>query len=285
MSQIQFVPLGVINGLSGGTAEVPEKVLFFMKDGHVHDLEPKLLGKPFTDVDGKALQKEKKVLFTLKEEASVKATKGSVQGTHTVQCVEFTYLVTKNTLNIPEKPRLHFSSMTTRSDYVGPFVIPRRDDPSVLQVRHQDKHKLYGAALVLAGGAVAGDTGDVRAPKPQDMVPMSWHSNSIKEFEELSHSYNIVGWIDAAPSEILAFHCVQTKRPYLGFAHTKLHKDVLETFLAERVFTAMQTSGDALYEPDLKAIIDKDKPGAADNVNADGSTPATAKKKATKKKP
>ena len=114
---------------------------------------------------------------------------------------------------------------------------------------------------------------------------MSWHSNSSKEFEELSHSYNIVGWIDAASSEILAFHCVQTKRPYLGFAHTKLHKDALETFLAERVFTAMQTSGDALYEPDLKAIIDKDKPGAADNVNADGSTPATAKKKATKEKP
>ena len=173
------------------------------------------------------------------------------------------------------------------------------------QVKHGDKSEIYGSALILCGGKVSGDKGAAEdpAPKPTDLVPMNWHGMSPKSMEEITHSYNIKGWIDLTANDgQLAYMCVRQRKPYLGFVFTEKHKDALMEFVSDKVFTAFQKVGDALHDPNIKDAIKKggkgdgaedaleeddgdDDTAGDDDASQKAPTTKTPRRPTTKKKP
>ena len=107
----------------------------------------------FTDGDNKALPKTKKTLFLMTTETSERDTKAKLRGIGTLPTTEFVYLVGEFSVlgHIPHKGRLHCGG-TNCSDTLGPFDRPKKI--ATWQVRQSEKAKLYGSALVLAGGKV-----------------------------------------------------------------------------------------------------------------------------------
>ena len=166
---------------------------------------------------------------------------------------------------------------------MGPFDVPAATEKHVLKCLHRDKAQHYGIAFRECGGTVANDPGTTvsQGPKSGDTVPMQWFMNSGNLFEEISHGYDIAGWINLAESDgTLAFHCAQTNRPYLGFTHTAGLKDLLQKHTENRVFCAMQDAGDPLHEPELVQLLEEKKNKSEKDKDLEGSQPATPKAKA-----
>ena len=61
------------------------------------------------------------------------------------------HLVTAQTLDVPEKDRLHFPGMSTLGDVIGPFDVPQGTEDYVWKVLHGDKQKLFAAGYVQCG--------------------------------------------------------------------------------------------------------------------------------------
>ena len=278
---------GVMKGLGGELSDVPKKLVFFMMDGGVLGNEIRLTRKTFTDAKGKALSKEKKRVFVSKTETSAKANKKLVRGPGNVEVVELMYVISNTPVDTEEKQRFHFPNQTNRSNLMGPFDVPAPTEKHVLKCLHKDKAQYYCIAFRECGGTVAADPGTnvSQGPKSADTVPMQWFMNSGNLFEEISHGYDIVGWINLAESDgTLAFHCAQTNRPYLGLTHTAGLKDLLQKHTENRVLCAMQDVGDPLHEPELVQLLEEKKNKPEKEKDQEGSQPATPKAKAKGKR-
>ena len=263
---------GCIKALGGDCGKVmPDNCVFVMLDGHVHGLESKLTGKPFCDDTNKPLPKEKKLLFITKTETSVRASKNRIKGTMSVNTVEFAHIVSKEPIEGDEKPRLHFPHLTDRSDSVGPFEIPCMATVGTLVVKHSDKPKLYGSkAFRECGGRIEDDPGAKvsKSPVSDDDVPMSWHMNSKKLWEELSVAYNVVGWINITETDgNLAMHCIESDRPYLSLCHTNEFRDLIEQHIQNCIFADMQDASSSLHEPALVTLLAEKKKQSSGSVD------------------
>ena len=236
------------------TAMPPHVVCYYL-DGHVHGNEAKAL-RGFADSDGKTLVKDKQTLYISKTEESVKKSKGYTRGPHNVDAVEYCVIITKpGGEEKPAKPRLHFPLMSTSSNILGPFVLPHRHTMGIMQVEHCKKPLLLGTAFERVGGP-AGNDQKHPAPKASEIVPMAWHPNDPRLYEELGHADDVVGWVDLTPLDgALAFYSVQHKKPYLGFGYTKEHCDILAKHLVSKVFHAFADPTDPLYEATFTIIV------------------------------
>jgi len=88
---------------------------------------------------------------------------------------------------------------------------------------------MYGAAHILVGGTVKGDSpADDPAPKPKQLVPFCYHSMNIKAYDELLRGVNAQVYVDLTCNDgILAIHSVVKDIPYFGVCFTEAHKDIL----------------------------------------------------------
>ena len=128
------------------------------------------------------------------------------------------------------------------------------------------------AVEVLAGGAVTGDAG-VPGPAKDDMVPMCWHGSDSRFYNEVAHSYNVMGWISLTCMDTtLPLHAVRNRLPALCFCYSEEHKRRLEEHLAECIFNAFKKNGDPLFEPSMSII-------------KDGATPTSGEPEPEEKKP
>ena len=142
---------GAMQGMLGGDAvEVPSSCIFFLFDGHVHGNQNKLL-KWFTGPDGKWLPKSCQTMYLTTSQESEQAKRARCKGTATISQVEFLHLVTAQTLDVPEKDRLHFPGMSTLGDAIGPFDVPAGTEDFVWKVLHGDKPKLFAGGYVQCG--------------------------------------------------------------------------------------------------------------------------------------
>ena len=72
-------------------------------------------GKAFKNNEGAALRKEKRTLFVLSTEKSVKACKGNYASTYGMSTMEFVQTFTSRTLLLPEIAKIH--SVGTNKDF------------------------------------------------------------------------------------------------------------------------------------------------------------------------
>ena len=91
-------------------------------------------------------------------------------------------------------------------DTIGPFDVPTGYEEGSFKVRHGDKSKLYGAALV-ACGSTPGNISEAEL-KADDVKlgttssePCSYHGRSPQLWEELARSYGIEAWLDLTASD------------------------------------------------------------------------------------
>ncbi len=245
---------GVVDGMNGHDGgEIPKNAVFFVFDGQVHGNELKLM-RALADNTGKALNKEKRTVFVTTTEASLRKRRQRVRGAVPITCVEFLHIVTGKLVTLPEKDRLNMPG-TTQSDFLGPFDVP--DNESVWRVPSKQKTAIYGSAMVDVGGSIPGDDPAADpAPKPSEMTPLTFGTNSDKLYEELDHLANCAGWVDlTCLDEKLAMLCIRNQKPYLGYCPTELHMTLLRERIEEKVFEAFQTTGDKLYEVQFADVM------------------------------
>ena len=85
--------------------------------------------------------------------------------------------VTRKTLVLPERAQLHsLAGATNRYDMLGPFPKPSDADETRFNMKHKEKARVYGSALIAAGGSVPGDPGEAALPSPtgNDMAPFNY---------------------------------------------------------------------------------------------------------------
>ena len=244
---------GVVKALSDSADTLPEGVFFHMLDGCVHGHELKLM-KAFTTDEGKSMAKDKRTLYLACSEKSMRARRSRVRGAVPLSCVEYCHIVSKTAVDMPSKNRMHMQGSTS-SDFLGPFDVPGND--AVWSVEAKLKPTIYGSGYVECGGAVPGDDpSSDPAPKPSDMVPLPYFTNSPLLYAELDHAANASAWVDCtACDEGLAMLCIRQQKPYLGFCFSEKHKAMLQERLHTVVFQAFQTIGDSLHEAGLCELL------------------------------
>ena len=114
------------------------------------------------------LAKSKRTLYVFYTETSERQTKAKVTGIGTLCTTEFVTLVTGTTINVPARDRIRVPG-TNANDSLGPFERPKKEQ--TWHVKHGDKGKLYGCALVLSSGKVDGDAG---ADRTQGQDRTTW---------------------------------------------------------------------------------------------------------------
>ena len=137
--------------------------------------------------------------------------------------------------------------------------------------------------MVDSGGRVAGDDAAADpAPKPNEIVPLTYWSNCPKLYQELDHAVSSLGWVDlTCCDDNLAMLCIRAQKPYLGFCMSDKHLDLLLDRLEKMVFECFQTVGDSLFEQGLVTLL---KPANAD-TGEQQTGGQTAGKEATDPKP
>ena len=176
--------------------------------------------------------------------------------------VEFLHVITRTTLNVEVKERLHGSG-TTRGDMLGPVEVPSSD--SMWQAPHATKKKLYGTGRVECGGAVAGDCDKDDPPKAKEQVPFCYHSRSPKVYEEIGHAFDAACFLDLTCCDgVLPISCVRKHKPYLGVCFTDAHRAALKEQIISEMFKCFQREDDSLYQPELANFL-ADKLGKEDD--------------------
>ena len=264
---------------TGAESELPDGLLWFMADGKVHGNANALL-KPFTDKANKALPKNKTHLFLATTESSERALRDKTFGVATLGNMQFVYVLSKDKPQVGQKSRIHDASSTNATPNYGPYDRPLRQE--IWHVKQGHKGKLYGSALVPAGGKVEGDPGVELDPTPRstDLVPFTWHGLPVKWYEESKHCYNGVGWIHFTCSDIvLPQLALRDKVPYWGLCHTQEHHDALSKEITNHIFHCLQDPKHWLYEIELVQLLKGDAVGphsASENTPTKGSGLAAA---------
>ncbi|CAK0909905.1 unnamed protein product [Prorocentrum cordatum] len=199
--------------------EMPPNVVYCVFDGGVHGNDRKF-GKSFQNKDGKALKKDKRILFLQTTEKSLKEHRGNYSGVYGLPAMEFVFQFSKGD-PIPEKKKV-FSEGSNKDPVIGNFDKPPRNDPLTWTVKHSDKPGLYNSAWILAGGAVAGD--DAKAdpgPRGKDTVPFNYHGMNVKVYKEVTSGVNGVVNIDlTCCNGLLAIHSLIDDVPYFGVCYS-----------------------------------------------------------------
>jgi len=254
---------GAIKGL-GGDEELPDNVVFCTFDAGVHGNDVKF-GKPFTDEEGKAFKKEKRILFLQTTEKSLTEQRGNYSGVYALPTMEFVVTYSKQAQVAPEKKKV-FSDGSNKDPVIGNFDKPANDDVMVFKVKHGLKTKLYGSAYVMCGGSVRGDTDkDDRgeSTKAKDVVPFNHHTMNIKCYEELGSGLNGVGHVDLTCCDgVLAIYSLIKDIPYFGVCYTEEQKNMLEKFIQNTYLELMHTPGHPVFDQAFADLLVK-KPQAA----------------------
>ena len=204
--------------------------------------------KAFSDDDAKELPKAKKTMYIICSEASLQKRRAKASKDIPLSLVEFCHIVTEPlSANIQRKNRLYLPG-TTQTDLMGPFDVP--DNDVAWNVKHSEKAKIYGSAMVESGGRVEGDNVEADpAPKGSDDVPLNYFSNDPRMYEEMDHMCNSLAWVDLTASNTdLCLQCVKKQKPYLGFLWTDAHLTAFKARIEQQVFELFQTQGSPLFE-------------------------------------
>ncbi|CAK0895676.1 unnamed protein product [Prorocentrum cordatum] len=227
--------------------EMPPNVVYCVFDGGVHGNDHKF-GKPFQNKDGKALKKDKRILFLQTTEKSLKEHRGNYSGVYGL-------------------PTMVFSEGSNEDPVIGNFDKPPRNDPLTWTVKHSDKPGLYNSAWILAGGAVAGD--DAKAdpgPRGKDTVPFNYHGMNVKVHKEVTSGVNGVVNIDlTCCNGLLAIHSLIDDVPYFGVCYSDDQK-ALADIIAKK-------SGPGSTGPAAAAETPSPKPPADPETAPKGGRP------------
>jgi len=199
--------------------------------------------------------------------------------------VEQIHFVSKNLLNLPSKPRLHFQG-TTAGNVMGPVNLP--DLGIVPQLTYRAKKELYGdAAMSVPSGdgtnpdAQEGAQDPPKRKRSPDDIEASFYHTMLPELtEEIVHMLGgrkkIKAIIDATPGTgILAHLCVKERIPYLGFSFTPSHQAKLMKWVSSSVWADYTKPGTVLYDEELSAALVEESAEAEEQP--DKPAPATGK--------
>ena len=215
----------------------------------------------------KVLPKEKYQLFLQYSEKSLRARRGHASGLNAGSQVEYAWMITERMLQVVPKNRLNFQGSNTFNQ-IGPINI-RSPEEMWCETVDTKKNILGDTARSDVGGPTPGVESASERRAASDIEPVAYHGQTIHVWEELTHSYNVKGWIDlTALEEILALHCVVWKLPYIGFCYTEEGRVRLIEQLRKRIFVEFQNEQSPLYHPPLVKLL-----GRKINTATPGGTP------------
>ena len=259
--------------------EIHPKLLFFMFDGCRHGVEASLL-QPFKkQSDNKTMVKSKHQLYVLYDEAGLSRRRGCVRGPNALDQVEFIHLVSASPVKVADKKRIHYDG-TSFGNCLGPVTVAAAAD--VWCVDMSIKKTVYGVSnRVDVGGKVPGmetiPTKDLPAINSHDPQPMCYHPLTKTLLQELTHCYNIAGWINCTGNEgTLEEMCIESRLPCFSICFTDVLTKLLKDQLVKQTFARMQESDSPIFHPGLMSILGKKVQKKA----ADGVTELKGKKRA-----
>ncbi len=236
------------------------RLLFMMFDGCRHGNETALLQAFRRGSDQKVMAKTKHQNFILYDEATLSQRRGKVRGPNALDQVEYLHLISCEPLQLRDQTRRHFPG-TTYGNAIGPVSCLVHED--MWQLLGSEKKLLYGIqGRAEVGGQTPGLSKEEAKNMPRrrdtDCEPVCYHSMNKQLIEEMTHSFQIKGWINCTACEgTLEEHCIEHKLPCLSVCFTEKHVELLSSQLLKRVFALMQEQESPLFEPGLIAILGK----------------------------
>jgi hypothetical protein len=243
----------MITAGDGAGNELHDKLIFFLFDAGRHG-NTTAMQAAFKKIDGRTLPKNMHTLYVTYEEASLAARRQRVKGCHALNQVEMITCVSRNPPKIADKPRLFYSG-STLGNCIGPVSAPLPSDGWLLPTA--EKRLLYGRAARVELPPEAGIVVDMEPlPAGGDQEPATFHPINRKLFEELTHTFELDGWVNLTGMDgVLEAHCVERKLPVVSFMHTAHHKQLLTAHLTKEIFAAFQDPASKLYQAGLGEIL------------------------------
>ncbi len=250
----------VVNAGDPSGEALHPRLLFMMFDGCRHGNETNLL-QPFKrGSDQKAMAKTKHQNFILYDESTLSQRRGKVRGPNALDQVEYLHLISLEPLQLRDQTRRHFPG-TAYGNAIGPVSCVAHEE--MWQLLGGEKKLLYGIqGRAEVGGQTPGlskdDAKHMPRRKDTDLEPVCYHSMNKQLIEELTHSFQIKGWINCTACEgTLEEHCIEYKLPCLSVCFTEKHIELLNNRLLKRAFALMQEQESPLFEPGLTTILGK----------------------------
>lgn len=186
-----------------GNEMFPRGHMFAVLDGGRAGNDGSIASAFTSPSEEKALGKCHQQFHIFFRQPSVHQRKERVRGF--VQQAETLHVFTKETLDLPVKPRLHFEDSTNHGTVIGPFNLSNYESADCWRVAASVKKQCLGTSgKILAGGAGPADAG--QRPKFDDGEPMSWHLMCKEVYEELLHSFDL-GLVYSSFVSLLGLGC------------------------------------------------------------------------------
>jgi hypothetical protein len=272
-------------GTPDSTAALNPRDLYLILDGGRSDIE-KPFNQCFLGDDGKVLGRSRRTIFLTYSEDGPHRRR--MRGFTAINQVERLLATSLKTLQLQERPRLHFKG-TNRGNYIGDLVVDR--DITEFKLPRIDKKAVYGPhnTLNVNPGGPAGllEVDDCNADgdpeEDTDIVPVFYHTMPNSFYQELIHSFCGKGVVHlTCGNGEFALACIEQRVPYVGMCFTEAHVQTLSEYLTNRVFEAMQHEGHPLYQATMVVQLGS-LPSDATGPEGSGGPGAKAKAKAAAK--
>jgi len=175
--------------------------IFLVTDAYRHGNDGKIMMPFYADSDphkkGAHRIGEVTQFYLQADEASMRARYSKLRPGYRFQTLEYMFAISAKDINVPDKPRMHFSG-TTRGDAIGPIKYPKFEDMS--QIAWEEKKKVYGANIRRVGGP-GPDVADEK-PEPRKnnaLEPMFYHQPPKALLDEFIHSFSCRKGLRACP--------------------------------------------------------------------------------------
>ena len=141
----------------------------------------------FVKADGSYMQKQNMSYMLISDEESFCQRRDRMKGF--IQQAEGLHLFTRGAVPFLKKARKHFDG-TNKGSAIGPIKVLPWTDGACWRLPADDKKRIFGKEhIVLVGGAVPEDAGDVKVVLDDQMDPVFYHFNNPLLYSELIHSY------------------------------------------------------------------------------------------------
>ena len=204
----------------------------------------------FTDPsEGKLLSKECQRFMVVNTQKSLGERKERVRGF--VQMTETLLVLSSDTLEIENKPRLYLEDTTTHASVLGFFPQPGYAHEDCWRVEPSCKKKILGKeGKILVGGAAVDP-----APKPKfddGTEPVSWHFAGKQVWEELVHSFDPKILIAATNLDhVLPLVCLEKQVPIVAACWTEDHRQALKLKVLKGLWAKFLDENSTLHQPGL----------------------------------
>jgi hypothetical protein len=233
--------------------------MFFLMDNCFHHHSAQLL-KCFVTDDGKPLPIEKRLIYVNLDEDSLRVRKGCVRPGTSFDCVEHMHIITKHDFvaTIPHCKRRHFSG-TNISNKFGDVILPPFD--ALWSLPCKVKNDVHGAYRVPCGGPTPNEESVGTGTKRKTLAtvePVFWRGRPLRFYETLLADYFLTAIVDLTVGDgTLLIHCAKERIPYIGFALSERHAELIKHRAVQQVLESMFVPGERECNPELAAMMQK----------------------------